>query len=137
MIQLSGANIFCIDNEAVRLLYAHQKGVEVEKVHIKNCSTSWTRTVEETYRLFEYITKLSPHSSFETKATSQIRGTLDELSAILADKNDGVVQNKKAFEQQNQLLKMLKDNLVEKQKSTTFQAEHVQKVSLNYPITVC
>uniref|UniRef100_A0AC35GCV1 G domain-containing protein n=2 Tax=Panagrolaimus sp. PS1159 TaxID=55785 RepID=A0AC35GCV1_9BILA len=137
IIQLSGANIFCIDNEAVRLLYAHQKGVEVEKVHIKNCSTSWTRTVEETYRLFEYITKLSPHSSFETKATSQIRGTLDELSAILADKNDGVVQNKKAFEQQNQLLKMLKDNLVEKQKSTTFQAEHVQKVSLNYPITVC
>uniref|UniRef100_A0A914XYX9 AIG1-type G domain-containing protein n=1 Tax=Panagrolaimus superbus TaxID=310955 RepID=A0A914XYX9_9BILA len=63
-IHLSGANTFCIDNEAVRLLYAHQKGAEFEKDHIRNFSKSWNHTVNETHRLFKYIKGKSFCKSF-------------------------------------------------------------------------
>uniref|UniRef100_A0A914P9G3 G domain-containing protein n=1 Tax=Panagrolaimus davidi TaxID=227884 RepID=A0A914P9G3_9BILA len=136
-IKLTGSNTFCIDNEAVRLLYAHQKGAEFEKDHIKNFSKSWKHTVNETYRLFEYISGLSPHFANETKATTHVRGTLTELSTLLAEMNDQILQNEKGCENQTRQLEALKSKLAEKQKQNSYEAECIENTPMNYPVTVC
>jgi predicted GTPase/uncharacterized coiled-coil protein SlyX len=138
-ILLEDENTFCIENEAVKILYAKHKGIKVDKNIIDNVSHSWDHTVKETYRLFKYFNDMIcmvPHITYETKATTKVRGTLTELSKILANINEEIMQTRIVHDEQNKQLKVLQENLKNRQ-NVTFQGEYIENTPLSYPITVC
>jgi predicted GTPase len=136
VIPLSSANVFCIDNEAIKLVYAQHHGIDYGEIDVESSSCSWEHTVNETYRLFEYVAGLTPHSANETKATSQVRQTLTELFTIMTVINDKTTQNKKLHDEQTKQLKFLETNLSQIRNSS-YQGEYLEKIALTYPVTVC
>jgi regulator of replication initiation timing len=138
IIQLTDANTFTIENEAVRQLYAYYNGFKPEEEDIiGSCNESWKHTVNQTYRLFDYVAGLNSHLTNETKATNCIRRVLKKLLTILAKMEYQIKEHKKKLEAQTVELEKFENELKEKEKLMTFVGEHLEKTELTYPVTVC
>uniref|UniRef100_A0A914XVP9 G domain-containing protein n=1 Tax=Panagrolaimus superbus TaxID=310955 RepID=A0A914XVP9_9BILA len=136
VIPLESKNIFCVDNEAIGVIYGHYKGETFKDEVIVSSTYSWNHSVKETHRIFDYFTSLTPHSTNATKATNQIRQVLWELYTILTDLNDKITQNKKILDEQTQQLKDLEEHLAARQ-NVNYQGVEVQNTRLSNPTTVC
>jgi predicted GTPase len=129
-------NTFCIENEAIKPLYAYHNGIELDECIIDDCSNSWEHTVSESYKMFEYFASLTPHSVSKTTATSQARGILRELCMILDEVHLEISQNDRLHNEQTKQLKILENNLTE-HKNGNCQGEFVEKTYISHPVTVC
>ena len=73
-IHFSKDNVYCFDNEAVRLLAE----IEYNQTNIKHCrryEESWETSVKATERMLQYIVKLDPHDVKNTISIASARQT--------------------------------------------------------------
>ena len=137
LVKLTDDNVFCMDNEAIRMMFAHSHGVEFQKQQIKTFSKSWNHTLKESFRLFQFGAGANPHSVAETTATWHVRNMLFELAKILVEMKDGITQLQKVKDEKTKELSLRKLELSKRQSECVRDVVHLRKVSLPYPNVVC
>lgn len=81
----SRETVFCFDNESFRFLCAWQQGARFKDEEVENFNTSWTTTVEETFRLFKRIAELPSHKTEDTLSVNNIRKVILAMARPLAE----------------------------------------------------
>jgi predicted GTPase len=133
-IHLNSSNTYCIDNEAVRMLYASFKGIMFEEKDIEIISKSWNHTAKEIRRLFSYISTLAPHSVEESKVTYKKRLELIDLCINMADLQDKMTYMEKVMANQ----KTFKATLTSSSNgSNKIYVQIIKKTLAKKPSTVC
>ena len=92
-LSISADREFYFDNEGFRVLACIVNGVSVNKEDFEAYSSSWDRTVSDTYRLFERVKMLKPHSTNCTIALNYARELVFALSKSLTKAGKAVQEN--------------------------------------------
>ena len=106
--KMNRGNVFCTDNEAIRLLYANYNGFEIGE-HNYSYSNSWIHTANAIFNLFEAAAKLSPHSLLQTRALLHARQVIFDYSKMLVELNENNEKLQKIKNDETRLLNILKD----------------------------
>ncbi|XP_055347199.1 uncharacterized protein LOC129594520 [Paramacrobiotus metropolitanus] len=83
-IPLNKTTMFCMDNESVRFLAALQAGIQFSDTERENYAKSWEKSVEETGRLMEHISRLDAHQTHATITLNEARRLILELTKPMA-----------------------------------------------------
>ena len=60
-VPFSSKNAFCFDSESFRYLLIRKSKIDIEEFQQRQCLTSWTNSVKESERLFNFIRSLKPY----------------------------------------------------------------------------
>ena len=88
-IPLNLNNIYCVDNESIRYLYATKAGVSCRKYDKKLHEESWTRSSNEMERMLQYVASLNPCKLVKSTSTNErwaVR-TVVAMSRITVERN--------------------------------------------------
>jgi len=138
-IRLCKETIYCMDNESVRYLAALKQGIRFDEEEKKNYEASWKTSVNETNRLIEYISSLTPHKVENTLSYNNARRFIMTLSRPLAEVMSTIQNNIGVVEQwRHELLESTihghKHDLTSK---LYIPAIDLKTSPLNHPRTVC
>lgn len=82
-IELTTNNVFSMDNESFRFLWAAKQGIEFPDEDYKNFELSWKKSVDETSRLLKHVMELEPHRTMETVTLNEARRIILTLAQPL------------------------------------------------------
>ena len=130
--------IYCFDNEAYRYLCTHNyEGIEYTSEEEESFVESWNKSVEETKRLLEYVSKLPPHYTQETMTLNQARRIILSLIKPIADISHNIEVNIDYVNNHKHLIESMDEK--DKQLSEQLYVPQItlECVPLQYPRTVC
>ncbi|RGB27691.1 hypothetical protein C1646_673793 [Rhizophagus diaphanus] len=136
-IKANKDTMYCFDNESFRFLAAMKDGIPFTDADEQNFAESWDKSVNESFRLIEYIKTRPPHKVKHTLSLNNSRNTVTLLSKPLAEIerliqiNIKLIKEKqKELEDIGQITEKLKDKL-------NFLQLELEPLALKYPRTVC
>ena len=84
-LQLNERNIYCMDNEAFKLLCALKQRVQISAAEMNQFERSWDSSAAETNRLLDNISELKPHNLQDTQSINDTRQSLLILIKSVGD----------------------------------------------------
>ena len=130
-------NWFCFDNEAFRFLARVMNDLPFTEEEKATYATSWTRSVNETMKVFSHPSLKQPHRILNTTSVNDARRTIVTLAkpmaAFIAKINENIT-DLKATQEIIASKELLTKELVGKLK---FNGTTLEKEDLDYPRTVC
>ncbi|KAL3095153.1 hypothetical protein niasHT_025446 [Heterodera trifolii] len=132
-IPLHRDRIYCVDNEAYEALCLIKKAnIEYDQAEMDNFSRSWAHAEKEFQRLFQHVSNLEPHRTWETVSVNEARRTIIDLSEPLALITEKIQTNLDLIKKYEEVIK-----LGEEQVKNAPILETIEFVQLTYPRTVC
>ena len=92
-IPLNRETIYCTDNEAMRYLYAVQRGVSLEPDEKTACAGSFVKSATELERWLRHVAGLKPHPVLQTLSLNDARLMIVMLQRPLAEISDNIQRN--------------------------------------------
>ena len=136
-ISLDENNVYCLDNDAFRFLCASQKRIPFDDCAKKNFSVSWDKSVIETSRLFNNISKLTPHELTGTLSLNETRKLIVTLTKPLADIAQLIQTNIAVAQDKETEIKSCKNRQEELRQKLFVPAIDMLRKNLDHPRTVC
>ena len=128
---------YFVDNESFRFLCALKHDIVFKESEIKDLITSWERSVFETKRLFEYISKLTPHRLEDTLDLNCLRNTVMLLVKPLADISLNIATNLAVVGQKKEEVKLMTEGEEHLKQKLVVPVLKLKSLPLEYPTTVC
>ncbi|XP_072022743.1 uncharacterized protein [Amphiura filiformis] len=136
-IQAVPHNYFCFDNEAFRFLACLKNGVEFSQGDKDTYAASWNKSVEETYRLFETISKLRPHQVRNTLSMNEARRIIVTMSKPLAEVAKTIQQNITEANNIRLQIELCDKDMGSMKAKLKFSGFSLKRIPLPMPRTVC
>ncbi|XP_038059710.1 uncharacterized protein LOC119730753 [Patiria miniata] len=136
-IEASPSNYFCFDNEPFRFLACVKNGVEFSPVEITTYADSWNKSVEETKKLFKYISFLTPHNIRNTLSMNETRRIILAMSKPLAEVAKTIQQNIQEGKEVMKQIDLVDKDMDSLKAKLKFPGFDLKRVELGYPRTVC
>ena len=136
-LSLTEYNQFCFDNEAFRFLACLKSGIQFNEKDIDTFSSSWTRSVDETKRLFQYVGWLTAHSINQTLSINDARRAILELSKPLAETARNIEKNIELADTRAKELQESNKTAEELQGQLYLDQSKLERVQLAHAKTVC
>ena len=126
-------NCFLFDNESFRFVAVCQQGITHLLPQKDEFSTSWSRSVNEIYRMIEYILKCGRHAVQETRSLAEARQLMTQLARPIAEAVKLIEENRLLAE--NYKLKILEG--ISHEHDGSIPQCTVRVVELEKRLTVC
>ena len=135
-INLGRDNIYHMDNEGFKYLLA-RKQVKYSADDIKDFEKSWTKSVEETNRLLNTISKLKPHKLQQSLSLNNIRQKFIMLVKPIGDISRNLQTNIALANTKTLELQKCRSNQKELTKQLYIPSTKLTSNTLDTPRTVC
>ncbi|XP_035715381.1 uncharacterized protein LOC110859490 [Folsomia candida] len=136
-IPLDRSTIYCMDNEAIRFLYATKNGIKFTPDERRNYVASWEKSVEEIDRLLARAKSCPPHSVQSTISLNTARQTILALGSPMAEVTRNIQLNIVMKQAHVELLKNSKASKDEISQQLIQKVYETRMRNLNEPRTVC
>nr|XP_054761543.1 uncharacterized protein LOC129267962 [Lytechinus pictus] len=137
-IQATKDKYFCFDNEPFRFLACTKNGVTFGEEEIATYSSSWEKSVSETWRLLDYIERqLKPHRVRDTVGLNEARRIVIVTSKPLAEVANTINHNLDAARETKAKIGHANTEMISLKKDLKFKGYDLQRQELGYPMTVC
>ncbi|OXA40249.1 uncharacterized protein LOC110860731 [Folsomia candida] len=136
-IPLDRSTIYCMDNEAIRFLYAIKNGVAFDSDERKNYIASWDKSVGEINRLLERAESSPPHSVQSTLSLNTARQTILSLGSPMAEVTRNIQLNIATQQAQMESVKNSEKSQEELSRNLVHKVYEVRMHQLLEPRTIC
>nr|XP_054761549.1 uncharacterized protein LOC129267971 [Lytechinus pictus] len=137
-IQATKDKYFCFDNEPFRFLACTKNDVKFGEADIATYSSSWDKSVEETWRLLDYIElQLKPHRVRDTVGLNEARRIVIAMSKPLAEVANTINHNLDAARETKAKIGHANTEMNSLIEDLTFKGYDLVQQELRYPMTVC
>ncbi|XP_021951832.2 uncharacterized protein LOC110848817 [Folsomia candida] len=136
-IPLNLSTIYCMDNEAIRFLYATKNGIKFTPDERRNYVASWEKSVEEIARLLDRAGSLAPHAVQSTLSLNTARQTILALGSPMAEVTRNIQLN---IAMQQDLIEQVENSQQSKEelsRNLVLKEYEIRMRQLAEPRTVC
>ncbi|KAK0641353.1 hypothetical protein B0T16DRAFT_419696 [Cercophora newfieldiana] len=128
-------NVYCFDSESFRYLAARKMGVDIGL--LEDNARSWEYSVQECWRLVEYVRGLTPHNVRSTINLNETRDMIVKLQEPMAMIAQKIQTSIAVNDDQIKQLRNTELSRTELEKSLYVQRESVEAYEVGEPRTVC
>jgi len=136
-IPLSKENVYYMDNEGVRYLYARREGVHFNETEIEANTSSWNHSQQEIARMVQYVRSRKPHKMANMISLNYARHLILLLAKPLADISRSIATNLTALDAKKLELQQLEGNEQDLQERLVIPQFDIETEQLGFPRTVC
>uniref|UniRef100_A0A914CD34 G domain-containing protein n=1 Tax=Acrobeloides nanus TaxID=290746 RepID=A0A914CD34_9BILA len=136
-IEVNEDTVYCLDNEAIRYIYAHHDGIKFTSEEIVEYEKSWNTSQQITARMLEHVRSLRSHKMRDMITLNEARRITSLLSKPLADISRTIETNINALKEKQEELKNLDLNQANARSQIFLPQFHIELEPLDYPQTVC
>ncbi|CAG8469143.1 12020_t:CDS:1 [Ambispora leptoticha] len=136
-IKIKRDTMYCFDSESFKFLAALKGKIKFPKEEEESFAESWKRSVNETMRLLEYISKCPPHNIKETLSLNESRNIVIILAKPLAQTTQNIETNIKLIKEHQTEIKNTNETMEQLQKKLHIPQADLEPEGLPFPRTVC
>ncbi|CAG8663956.1 2548_t:CDS:1 [Cetraspora pellucida] len=136
-IKTNKETMYCFDNESFRFLAASKNGVKFSKDDEISFTESWKRSIDESVRLFEYLSFRNPHKVQDTLTLNEARKIVLHLAKPLAGIEQHIQTNINLVKDRQKEIDSCAESIQDLKKRLCIPQQVIETRQLGYPRTVC
>ncbi|CAG8745968.1 23507_t:CDS:1 [Dentiscutata erythropus] len=136
-IKTNKETMYCFDNESFRFLAATKNGVKFSKEDEISFAESWKRSINESVRLFEYLSYRKPHKVQDTLTLNEARNIVLHLAKPLAAIEQNIQTNINLIKDRQKEIDSCAESIQDLKKRLSIPQRVLEPKQLGYPRTVC